>query len=216
MVSPSKNVNIHEGGIGKRGGTERLGLTSGGVTRLMGIFDYRPASGTQYILTATGNGHIYVDSSTDAISGLGTDKYTSFSMMNDKAYICNGYNTPRTISATSGAVLGNLSADWTGTAYPSQMLVHGAGNSERMWAIGVNAKVGGVNLLNNLYYSKDNDGTSDAYFATGTGAGQIYFKIVYLLSVTKIPISFLIQMQRRQIGGISRRVGQGERRISGW
>ena len=70
MVHPSRNVNLHEGGIGKRGGTAHVDVSAmSGTPRIVGIFDYRLIAGTQFILRATGDGKIYKDATNTIFRG---------------------------------------------------------------------------------------------------------------------------------------------------
>lgn len=170
MVSPSRNVNIHEGGIGKRGGTAHVDAAAmTDAPRIMGIFDYTLNSGTQYIIRATADGKLYRDDTNTIKTGLGTSKFSSFTVMNNKLYAANGYNIIQVWDGSSIIDLAAPSADWSSTNHPSQILVHGNSNSERMWALGVASK------LNFLYYSVDNDGASNANFS-GAGSGQLYIE----------------------------------------
>lgn len=59
------------------------------------------------------------------------------------------------------------SSDWGSGDQPIQLIKHGSGNSERLWAIGTLGTPGFV------YYSTDNDGSSLPDFAS-TGSGRIY------------------------------------------
>lgn len=159
LVYPSKNINIHEGGVGKRGGTEIV-ETMAAAPRVLSIYDFALTAANHIIVRTTSAGGIYKDLTTSIGTGLSATEPCFFEVMNKKLYIANFGIAPK-IWAGTGSVsnLTNLSADWTGTNYPLAFLLHGTGNSERLWAL----------LPTGAYYSADNAGTSDANFSTGGG-----------------------------------------------
>lgn len=166
MVHPSRNVNLHEGGIGKRGGTAYVDSAAmSGTPRIVGIFDYRLIAGTQFILRATGDGKIYKNATSTIKTGLGTNKIADFVYYNNEVYHCNGNDIPQVWDGAAGTTsnLALVPTDWAGTNYPKQMVKHGRGNSERLWAFGAPLNP------NNVYISKSNDGSSEADFSDANG-----------------------------------------------
>jgi len=182
LIYPSKNIDLSKGGWGRRGGTAKINETAVlGSPRIMGIYDFLKIGGTQHIVFATNDGKIYRNSTVTIKTGLGTDKYANFSMFNNEMFFCNGYNVPQTWdgSASSTSDLTNIPSDWTGTNYPSVMIRHGRGNSERMWAFGC------ASNPYTIYVTPDGSGTdfSDAKVTTlnidtGDNAG-IFAGVVY-------------------------------------
>lgn len=174
MVHPSRNVNLHEGGIGKRGGTSHFNSAAivDTSTRIMGGHDFILQSGVQTQVAGTSDGKIVTvtSSGVDATlkTGLGLSKVTSFEQMNNTLFVTNGSDAPQTWDGSAGSTsaLGNLSADWTGTNMPKQFVKHGRGNSERMWAFGV------AGFPNDVYYAAANTGIAPN-FSTG---GNIYIE----------------------------------------
>ncbi len=173
MVHPSRNINLHEGGRGKRGGTAHVDTAAmSGGPRVMGIYDYRLKNGTQHLVRATADGKIYKDATTTIKTGLSLTKVTSFEYFNDTLYICNGADIPQTWdgSASSTSNLANIPSDWTGTSYPKQIIKHGRGASERLWAVGCQ------DTPHTVYVSKNGtDDFSDANVITiniDTGDGE--------------------------------------------
>lgn len=162
MVHPSRNINMHRGGRESRGGTSKINASTGyGGVRVMGAHDYTNASGTQQTVVVTTDGKIWKNTTTTIkATGWTAGKRASFTVMNNLLYICNGYDRPQTWNGTDAATtdLAAIPTDWTGTNWPKQMIVHGAGNSERMWAIMPAGK-------KTLYASKDNNGVAVADFA---------------------------------------------------
>lgn len=172
MMTTCKNINFNQGGRGKRGGTAKVNSTVITSTpQIMGGYDYILTSGSQYLMAATSDGKIITVDSTGIAStlktGLVNNKVTSFARWNNVLYVTNSADIPQTWDGSAGttSALGNLSADWAGVSYPAKMLVHGYGNSERMWAWGCPSNP------NSLYYSADNTGSGDPNFSTG---GSIY------------------------------------------
>lgn len=174
----SKNINIHNGGYEPRGGTAKFNssvITSN--PRVMGGFHYNVGSTSEILAyTATGSTNkdiIYTVKATGVDKTVYTatnaiTKYPSFVSYNYKTYIANGYDTVQVYAG--GATSSNLAAphgDWGANDQPIQLIKHGAGNSERLWALAPTGTNGFI------YYSQDNDGSSDASF-TASGSGKIY------------------------------------------
>lgn len=139
LIWPSKNIDLTKGGWGRRKGTAKINETV--VTdapRIMGIYDFLKIGGSQHIVFATSDGKIYRTSSVTIKTGLGANKYAHFEMFNNVMLFCNGYNIPQSWDGAAGATLNltDVPTDWAGTNYPSVMIRHGRGNSERMWAFG--------------------------------------------------------------------------------
>jgi hypothetical protein len=176
MVHPSKNINMNQGGRGKRGGTSVVNNTPTAIdssSRIRGIGYYRQEDGTEQVLVATSTPKIFEDTTGGAgdwaaeITGASwttANKTVMFEQMDDLMFICNGSNTPQQYNG-----VGNTSdvttppADWAGTNNPTMMLKHGRGEAEKMWAIGV------ANQTQRVYYSK----TRDPNDWTAAGAGNI-------------------------------------------
>jgi hypothetical protein len=160
MIHPSRNINLHQGGRESRGGTTKINGTAGyGSQRLMGAYDYTNSAGTQFTVVGTTDGKIWKDTTTTIKTGLTIGKHFSFAEMNGKLYITNGADRPQVWdgigASTTDLVL--IPTDWTGTSFPFKLIVHGRGNSERMWAIGAKPKT--------IYASKNNDGVAEADFS---------------------------------------------------
>jgi len=142
MVGDSENINLHDGGRSKRGGTAVVnGTPIGGTPRIWGIYQYTQEDGTSEVLTADANGEILsdYDDATPVQTGLTINRPVHFTTFNNICYICTGNNVPYTYDGTTCAVMANPAAEWTGVGanvnYPRKMLVHGKGASSRLWAI---------------------------------------------------------------------------------
>ncbi len=161
FVSPSRNINLHEGGRRKRGGTAKVnGTAVSGSPRIMGGFDFQLASSSFQVFLAN-DGGLYKDSTTTIKTSMSTINKPSFAVMGSELYIADGDTTPQTWDGSAGATsnVTTPSADWSGSNQPFQLIAHGKGASRRMWAIYGSA----------VYYSKLADGKD---WTAGT-AGKI-------------------------------------------
>ena len=140
MVS-AENINLLEGGRQKRGGTtHRLSAAISGTPQITGIYLYEYGT-TQKIVIGTTDGKIWdsADITTAKKTGLTTGKFFSFETFNDICYICNTANQVQKYNGSTVTALTTVPTDW-GTTSPRQLIKHGRGNSERLWAIGVPTK----------------------------------------------------------------------------
>ena len=158
MVGSTKNINLHEDAREKRGGTSQIESGYGG-SQIMGGFDFTMNDGTQFNMVGTTDGKIWKDSSTSLHTFATTGQYVSFEVMNNVLYICNGANIPQVWDGSAGTTsdITLTPTDWTGSNFPSHMVIHGKGESERLWAIGAKPNI--------IYASELNDGTSEADFS---------------------------------------------------
>jgi hypothetical protein len=163
MVYPSRNINIHEDGRGPRGGTSKINAVAGyGSAQVTGGFDFRLNNGNQFQVVTTADGKIWKDDSNTIKTGLTINRFSSFSVMNNELYIANGADVPQVWDgvAASTSDLTLTPTDWSGSDFPQQLIVHGKGNSERMWAV-----MAGTSKNKTIYASALNDGTSEADFS---------------------------------------------------
>ncbi len=165
MITPTRNINLHENGRGSRGGTSHANASAITSTpQIMGLFDYQLENGNQFVMIGTDTGIIYqtnnFSSFTSLKSGLTANQYFDFVTFNNEVYCSNGSNPPEVWDGSAGATstIGNVATDWSGGG-PKQLVKHGRGNSERLWAISVSAKP------HYVYASKLNDGSSEADFS---------------------------------------------------
>lgn len=161
MVSPSRNINLHEGGRRKRGGTTKVNASAGyGSGQLMGGFDFQlPTTSFQVVLGV--NGSLYKNSTDTIKTGMSTANYPSFDVFENELYICDGDTTPQTWdgSAASTSNLTTPNGDWSGSNQPFQVIVHGRGASRRVFFL----------YASTAYYTSLGDGK----VATGGTSGTI-------------------------------------------
>lgn len=149
---------------------------SADMKAINGLYDFRLASGTQFIVRATADGSIWKDDTTTIKTGLSSDKFTHFMQSGDMLFACNGADVPQTWDGAAAATtaIANVPTDWTGTNFPQQMVAHGKGNSLRNWAIGC------PTTNKNVYASVDGDlddftqaTVLNFYIETGDGSGLV-------------------------------------------
>lgn len=151
VPSGTRNLNLHEGGRRKRGGTSHVnGSVIESGARIYGIYDYLKPAGTQYIVFAT-SGKIYKNATTTIKTGWTASKHVWFSMFDGELYVCNGADTPGKWDGTTWTDLTDIPTDW-GTSNPKYMITHGRGNQQRNWAFGC------PSTPYTLYVSPDGDG----------------------------------------------------------
>jgi hypothetical protein len=152
MIVGSKNLNLGDGGREKRGGTAHLYSTDDKfASEIRGLFDFTDASGVQHVIVADALGNVWADETTCFLTGMSTSNFFSFEAGNNLLWVTSESAAPKLwngISA-SGSGMASGAADWA-TNPVLQFILHGYGNSERMWAIneiGVYAS-SGTDMLN--------------------------------------------------------------------
>ena len=143
----ARNVNLHEGGIGTRGGTTKDNTTA--VTSspdIRGLYYFRLINGNSFNVFGTSAGSVYQNSTTTIKTGMSSSNKFWFETFENTLYIVDGATTPQTWDgvAASTSNITTVSADWTGSNFPDQIIKHGRGNSERLWAKGVSNRPEGV------------------------------------------------------------------------
>lgn len=164
VVSGSKNINLHENGRQKRGGTAKVnGTAVSGSPQILGLFDFVVGANSFQVFAAT-DGKVYKNTTTTIKTGMSTSAKFNFCVFDNELYICDGASVVQTWdgSAASTSDITTPAADWS-TEKPFQMVSHGRGASRRLWAIAGNA----------VYYSSLANGKQ---FAGGT-SGKITIDI---------------------------------------
>jgi len=91
MITPSQNVDLHEGGIGKRGGTAKVNSTVlAGTPAINGLYQFRTIAGATTIMAGTSGGKILKDADatpTELKTGLTASSFYDFITYNNKVYI---------------------------------------------------------------------------------------------------------------------------------
>lgn len=134
-IEPTRNNNIHNGGLEKRGGTSVI-LTPSVTSAGRGGFDFRTTTGQQYMIYAKSNGAVYYNNdSTTLATGMSTSNFFHLSQYDDELYICDGASNPRkwTGSGSSSAI--TPATDWATSGQPFQIIQHSQGANRRNWAI---------------------------------------------------------------------------------
>jgi hypothetical protein len=152
LVDGTRNVNFHEGGIGKRGGTSRLFSTAiAGLPTIHSLFDFRKLNQTQFLVFGTNQGKLYHTNESNVLkTGMSTSNPFSFAVMNDELYIADGGTAPKYWNGSNPTTTDVLTAtSWAGASgFPFQVLFHSRGANARMWAV----------TRDSVWASKNNDG----------------------------------------------------------
>ena len=135
FVSPSRNINLHEGGRRKRGGTAKVnGTAVSGAPTIMGGFDFQLAASSFQVFLGS-DGGLYSNSTTTIKTGMSTANYPSFAVFENELYVVDGDTTPQTWNGVAAGTsnITSPSGDWSGADQPFQVLVHGRGASRRVF-----------------------------------------------------------------------------------
>lgn len=151
LISPSKNINYHEGGLSKRGGTTII-VTPSVASKVMGGIDFRTST-NQFMVYAKQNGSVYhTDDSNVIATGMSVSNYYHFNQFDDELYICDGATNPKKWTGSGSASAITPATDWATYGQPLQIIYHPRGVNSRNWAITSYA----------VYASKNNDGSDFA------------------------------------------------------
>lgn len=158
LLTPSCNLNYHENGLSKRGGTAIV-VPGNGFPGQGGFQFYTPAHQVNLFVS---NGVLYQNNYSNILrSGMSTNNPFSFVQTSKYVFWADGQSNPGYWDGSSAAQLVTPTASWTGNM-PFQMVNHtraGSGAGDRLWAV----------TPDSLWYSDLNNPTS---FGTGT-AGQL-------------------------------------------
>lgn len=175
-MTDALNININRGGREKRGGVSKINDSPiSNSPEITGVHQFRKKNGNIFIVTGTENGRIQKDYTTELKWGLQPNKYFNFVVFGDELYIANGYDIPQVWGGVNNATsnLEKVPADWTAGNCPKQIIKHGRGVSERLWAFGC------PDNPERIYISKNGSADfSDAevttlYIETGDGYGIV-------------------------------------------
>ena len=162
----ARNVSLHEGGVGTRGGTQKDNSTVvTGAPDIRGLYHFRLISGTDFKVFGTSAGELFKNSTTTIKTGMSTANKFWFETFENTLYIVDGDTAPQTWdgSAAGTSNITTAATDWSGSNQPDQIIKHGRGVSERLWAKGVASQPG------TIYYSDLGNGQD---FLNGT-AGRV-------------------------------------------
>ena len=106
FIEPSRNINLHQNGRGKRGGTQKVNSTAVvGVNKILGGYQFRLLNGTSFIMFMGDNGYLYKDFTTALTTGMTTTQRPSFETMDNELFIVDGKLTPQTWDGAAGATV---------------------------------------------------------------------------------------------------------------
>ena len=156
MIAPTRNINLNENGRSKRGGSEDIFGTDEYGVSILGLYDFRLVDGTQKLIVYTDyilGVDSFVSGGTDYIADPRGGVSASFETFENTLFFTDGVNKPQTWDgiATSTSDITSVPTDWTGSNYPQQLIKHGRGVSERLWAVGF------LDTPHNVYASANGD-----------------------------------------------------------
>lgn len=135
LLQPSANLNYHENGLSKRGGTA-IEITGMGFPG-QGLFQFYTPTVQKLMFAA--NGIVYHDSYSNILhSGMSTSNPISFVQTSKYAFFADGQSNPQYWdgSASSSSDV-TAPSSWSGNM-PFQMVNHtraGSGAGDRLWAV---------------------------------------------------------------------------------
>lgn len=142
LLQPSANLNYHENGLSKRGGTVIQIDNPGGAIPIsfgQGLFQFYTPSLQRTVFASSGS--VYNGSYSNKISNdviMSTQNYVSFVQTSKYVFWADGQSNPQYwdgIAASSISV--TAPSSWTGNM-PFQMVSHtraGSGAGDRLWAV---------------------------------------------------------------------------------
>lgn len=157
LIDGTKNINFHEGGIGKRGGSSLfLASALSGTPAIRGLYNFRKQNGNSFRVFADSGGKVYHTVEANLLkTNMSLSNYFNFSVFDDELYIADGATTPQVWDGAAGSTsnIAGVPTDWSSTSvYPFQIVPHSRGANARQWAITRDA----------VYASKNGDGDNFA------------------------------------------------------
>jgi len=134
LLTPSCNVNYHENGLSKRGGTAIM-IAGNGYSGQGGFQFYTP---TKQVNVFASNGVLYQNSYSNILrSGMSTTNPFSFIQTSKYVFFADGQSNPGYWDGSGAAQLVTPAASWSGNM-PFQFVTHtkaGSGAGDRLWAV---------------------------------------------------------------------------------
>ena len=117
-----------------------VGITAPEVS---GLYDFTLINTNKFILRHTADGKLWKNNTDTIKTGWAVNKIAQFVQYGDMVLVSNGANCPVTWNGSDANAIDispghihSIPTDWTGSNFPSQMIIHGRGNSVRTWALG--------------------------------------------------------------------------------
>lgn len=103
-----------------------------------GLHEFTLINTNKFILRHTTDGKLWKNNTDTIKTGWTVDKLAQFIQYGDMVLVSNGANCPVTWNGADASTtnITTIPTDWTGSNFPSQMIIHGRGNSVRTWALG--------------------------------------------------------------------------------
>jgi hypothetical protein len=162
LAEQARNVNTHNGGAEKRGGTSIVQAALSGAPQCLGLGQMTNAAAASYLYFVGNDGKIYRDGNSVA-TGLSTTAFRTLTPYPGKMFIASGADPVKVDTGSAIATIATPAADWSGSNQPKQLIIHTRNASIRTLAIGV------PDHPNTAYYSVSNS-LEDF---TGAGSGTV-------------------------------------------
>ena len=103
-----------------------------------GLHEFTLINTNKFILRHTTDGKLWKNNADTIKTGWTANKIAQFIQYGDMVLVSNSANCPVTWNGSDASTtdITTIPTDWTGSNFPSQMIVHGRGNSVRTWALG--------------------------------------------------------------------------------
>ena len=103
-----------------------------------GLHEFTLINTNKFILRHTTDGKLWKNNADTIKTGWTVNKLAQFVQYGDMVLVSNGANCPVIWNGSDGGTtdITTIPTDWTGSNFPSQMIIHGRGNSVRTWALG--------------------------------------------------------------------------------
>lgn len=140
LIDTTKNMNFHEGGLGKRGGSSPFISAISGTPSILGLFQFINRTGTKNLVIAASDGKIYKNTGATTLkTGMSTSAFYNMEPCDDKLFITDGASVPQYWDGVAAATVNVTEpTDWA-TGKPFQFVAHARGANRRMWAIRADA-----------------------------------------------------------------------------
>lgn len=168
LADAARNVNTHNGGAEKRGGTSIVQAAISGTPQCLGLGQMINSAATTYLYFVGSDGKIYRDGNSIK-TGLSTSTARMLTPYPGKMFITGTSDQVQVDTGSSIANIANPSSDWSGSNNPKQIVIHSRNASVRGIAVGV------PNQPNLAYYSVLGAAGLEDY--TNTGSGTIYVNV---------------------------------------
>lgn len=138
MVEGTRNINFVENGRESRGGSSKVNdVALAGAPSVLGEIDFTLRDGSKFLIMYSSDGKVWKNY-TEVLGTLTPGVYPDFTIYNNKLYICNGVDIPRTWNGTDATLttMTQIPSTWSGSNQPAFMVIQRKKNFRRLTAGG--------------------------------------------------------------------------------